>query len=195
MHYDDAGRDQTELTRRHLPRYRRLRFEPGSQAVYSNLNYIVLGAVVEAVSGQSYERYVVEPVLRPPGMERTEFVYTPALAAHEAAGSLPMAHVYTPLLPFLLDLRALVREQQGSLFWLRRMYLDVTPSSGLIGSARDAARLMLAYLEGGKLDGGRVLAPDTVRVMTDEGRVGGRGAGAGRSTCSAASAMPSSRWS
>ena len=130
-------------------------------------------------------------VLRPLGMERTGFVYTPALAAHEAAGSLPVVHVYTPLLPFLLDVRALVRERQGRLLWLRRVYLDATPPSGLIGSARDAARLMLAYLAGGELDGARVLAPETVRAMTYDGHIGGRGLGwavrrAGRAAAPAA---------
>jgi CubicO group peptidase (beta-lactamase class C family) len=177
VHSDDAGRGQTELVKQHLPRYRRLRFEPGSAALYSNLNSMVLGAVIEAVSGQSYEHYVVERVLRPLGMQQTDFVYTPTLAAQEAAGSLPVVHFYTPLLPALLDMRALVRERQGRLFWLRRVYLDATPSSGLIGSARDVARLMLAYLAGGELDGARVLAPDTVRMMTYEGHVGQRGLG------------------
>ena len=177
VHHDAAGRGQTELVRRRLPRYRGLRFAPGSAAVYSNLNYMVLGAVIEAVSGEAYEDYVVERVLRPLGMERTGFVYTPALAAHEAAGSLPVVHLYTPLLPFLLDVRALVRERRGRLLWLRRLYLDATPPSGLIGPAPDAARLMLAYLAGGELDGARVLAPDTVRAMTHEGHIGGRGLG------------------
>lgn len=177
VHYDDAGRDQTELTKHYLPGYKQLRFKPGSQAVYSNLNYMVLGAVIEAVSDQPYERYIVEQVLRPLGMEHTDFLYTPALAAHEAAGSLPVAHFYTPLLPFLLDAGALVRERRGRLIWLQRLYLDVTPSSGLIGSAPDVARLMLAYLEGGALDGSQVLTSEAVRAMTYEGHVGTRGLG------------------
>ena len=177
VHHDDAGRDQTALTRRRLPRYARLRFAPGSRAAYSNLNYMVLGAAIEAVSGLPYERYVRERVLRPLGMGRTDFAYTPPLAAHEAAGSLPVVHRYTPLLPLLLDARALVRERRGRLLWLRRVYPDAAPPSGLLGPAPDAARLLLAYLAGGALDGARVLSPEGVRAMTYEGRVGGRGLG------------------
>jgi len=78
--------------------------------------------------------------------------------------------------PFL-DARALVRRQQGRLLLLERMYLDATPPSGLIGSASDAARLMLAYLGGGELDGTRVLPTAAVRIMTYAGRVGNRGLG------------------
>lgn len=177
VHYDDAGRDQTELVKRHLPDYRRLHFVPGSEAAYSNLNYMVLGALIEGVTGQTYERYVTEQVLRPLGMDRTDFAYTPELSDDEAAGSLPVVHFYTPMLPFLLDAGALVREHQGGLLWLRRVYLDATPPSGLIGPAPDAARLMIAYLEGGEIDGARVLAPESARAMTYEGQVGGRGLG------------------
>lgn len=177
VHHDDSSSDQTELAKRHLPQYKRLRFEPGTSSAYSNLNYLLLGGVIEAASGQSYERYVVEQVLPPIGMERTGFVYTPALAAREAAGSLPVAHLYTPLLPFLLDVGARVRERQGRLFWLQRVYLDTTPPLGLIGSAREAARLMLAYLGGGELDGTRLLSPESVRLMTHESRLGSRGIG------------------
>jgi CubicO group peptidase (beta-lactamase class C family) len=177
VHYDDAARDQTALTERYLRDFKRLRFEPGSDSRYSNFNYMVLGALIEVVSGQSYEAYVVANVLRPLGINETSFLYPSERSADEAAGSLPVVHFYTPMLPFLLDARALIRERQGRLLWFRPMYLDVTPSSGLIGPAHDVARLMLAYLQGGQLDGSRVLRPETVELMTSTSRVGDHGLG------------------
>lgn len=45
-----------------------LQFEPGSQWAYSNSNFIVLGAIVEAVSGQDYFDYVREHIYQPAGM-------------------------------------------------------------------------------------------------------------------------------
>jgi CubicO group peptidase (beta-lactamase class C family) len=177
VHHDADARDQTALARQRLPRSARLRFAPGSRAVYSNLNSMVLGAAIEAASGEPYARDVVERVLRPLGMGRTDVAYTPALATHEAAGSLPVVHRSTPLLPLLLDGRALVRERRGRLLWRRRVYPDATPPSGLIGPAPDAARLLLAYLGGGQLDGARVRPPEGGRAMPDDGGVGGRGPG------------------
>ena len=128
---------------------------------------MLLGAIIETVSGQPYESYVLEHILQPLRMERTGFVYSPELKA-QAAGSLPVLHPYTPLLPFLLDARALVRERRHGMHWLNRMYLDATPSSGLIGSSSDAARLMQAYLDGGELDSERVLPASVVHQMTHE---------------------------
>jgi len=47
-----------------------LNFEPGTQAHYSNIGYILLGAVIEKVSGQSYEQHVRAHVLEPMGITR-----------------------------------------------------------------------------------------------------------------------------
>lgn len=48
-----------------------LQFQPGTRFAYSNSGYVVLGAVVEAVSGRSYYDYVRERVLEPAGMTHT----------------------------------------------------------------------------------------------------------------------------
>jgi CubicO group peptidase (beta-lactamase class C family) len=48
-----------------------LRFAPGTKESYSNAGYIVLGAIVEAVSGQSYDDYVREHIFQPAGMTDT----------------------------------------------------------------------------------------------------------------------------
>jgi CubicO group peptidase (beta-lactamase class C family) len=46
-------------------------FEPGSQWAYSNYGFILLGAVIEAVTGQSYYDYVDEHIYEPAGMTGT----------------------------------------------------------------------------------------------------------------------------
>ena len=49
-----------------------LKFEPGTRHEYSNAGYIVLGLIIEAVSGQDYYAYVREHVFRPAGMADTD---------------------------------------------------------------------------------------------------------------------------
>jgi N-acyl-D-amino-acid deacylase len=48
----------------------RLDFDPGTDEKYSNFGYIVLGEVIEKVSGTTYEKYVHEHVLKPAGIVR-----------------------------------------------------------------------------------------------------------------------------
>jgi D-alanyl-D-alanine carboxypeptidase len=50
---------------------RGLAFEPGKQWDYSNYGFILLGAIVEKVSGQSYYDYVRDHIFTPAGMTRT----------------------------------------------------------------------------------------------------------------------------
>ncbi|MDB4439337.1 beta-lactamase family protein [Planctomicrobium sp.] len=48
---------------------RHLDFEPGERYTYSNFGYCLLGRVVEKISGQTYEEYVQESVLKPLGVK------------------------------------------------------------------------------------------------------------------------------
>jgi D-alanyl-D-alanine carboxypeptidase len=50
---------------------RALRFEPGSRWEYSNYGFVLIGAVIEKVSGESYGDYVREHVFEPAGMTAT----------------------------------------------------------------------------------------------------------------------------
>jgi CubicO group peptidase (beta-lactamase class C family) len=49
-----------------------LAFEPGSQWRYSNVGYLVLGLIIEQISGQSYFEYVKQHVYEPAGMQDTD---------------------------------------------------------------------------------------------------------------------------
>jgi len=49
-----------------------LRFEPGSQFEYSNMGYVLLGAIIEKVSGMTYFDYMQETIFLPLGMIDTD---------------------------------------------------------------------------------------------------------------------------
>lgn len=56
-----------------LFRHRPLEFEPGTSFKYSNSGYILLGKIIEAVSGQSYEAFLHRRILKPAGMLSTGY--------------------------------------------------------------------------------------------------------------------------
>ena len=60
---DEEAVGQTEFLRDNLPGYDELAFEPGAKGVYTNVGYYTLGGLIEQVTGQSYEEYVVDHVL------------------------------------------------------------------------------------------------------------------------------------
>ena len=57
-----------------------LAFYPAARHVYGNLNYIILGLLIEAVSGQSYDEFMTQHVLHPLGLYNT---FTSAQHAYE----------------------------------------------------------------------------------------------------------------
>ena len=69
----DAHRKELRTHSDYIELYgnRGLEFEPGSQWAYSNYGMLLLGVVIEKVTGQSYYGYVQEHVYEPAGMTRT----------------------------------------------------------------------------------------------------------------------------
>ena len=63
-----------------------LLFEPGTQQRYSNAGYIVLGLLVERLSGENYYEYVAEHLYEPAGMTRTAHWAVDSLPANTAIG-------------------------------------------------------------------------------------------------------------
>jgi CubicO group peptidase (beta-lactamase class C family) len=69
----DARRLQLKEHADYLKLYgeRPLEFEPGTQDRYSNYGFVLLGALIEKVTGQSYYDYVREKIFEPAGMRST----------------------------------------------------------------------------------------------------------------------------
>lgn len=52
-----------------------LLFEPGTGRAYSNSGYVVLGGIIEKITGKTYEENVRERILKPLGMLHSAFIY------------------------------------------------------------------------------------------------------------------------
>ncbi len=63
-----------------------LEFEPGTDRRYSNAGYLVLGMVIEELSGKTYYDYVRENVFKPAGMTSTDSYAMDELPANTAVG-------------------------------------------------------------------------------------------------------------
>ncbi len=170
---DQPGRDQHEFAVELLSRNRRLRFPAGTKAVYSNLGYVVVGEVIAAAAGQPYEDYVRAQILEPLSMDHTGFSYGAVLSDDIATGYQLRLSPMTPLFRLMLP-RGIVGESHGRFVAFNRFHVDGPPYGGLLGSARDAARFMAVHLNGGELDGVRLLRPESVDAMQTIQAVGRR---------------------
>jgi CubicO group peptidase (beta-lactamase class C family) len=86
--FQDTPKDKFTTIESHLPLFveKPLLFEPGAKWSYSNAGFIVLGLVIEKVSGESYYAYVREHVFKPAGMINTDNYYIDADVPNLALG-------------------------------------------------------------------------------------------------------------
>jgi len=76
-----SPRDALAIIRRHKPN-----FAPGARTLYSDSNYILLGLVLEKVTGRTVESVITDGIIRPLGLTGTSFPTTPAMPEPYAHG-------------------------------------------------------------------------------------------------------------
>jgi CubicO group peptidase (beta-lactamase class C family) len=86
--YDATPKDRLRRNTDFLPLFAAepLAFEPGSKRQYSNGGYIVLGAIVEKVSGEDYHEYVRKHIYAPAGMTATDSYEADVVVSNLAEG-------------------------------------------------------------------------------------------------------------
>jgi len=63
-----------------------LDFEPGEKWQYSNSGYVLLGHLIEKISGESYQKFVQENIFTPLGMKDSGYDSNSAVIPHRASG-------------------------------------------------------------------------------------------------------------
>ena len=81
-----------------------LEFSPGERWSYTNAGYIVLGYLIEKVSGQPYGTFLRENIFAPLGMNDTGYDHPGTILKHRAAGYWPRRHTYKNAMYFDMSL-------------------------------------------------------------------------------------------
>jgi uncharacterized protein YbbC (DUF1343 family)/CubicO group peptidase (beta-lactamase class C family) len=135
---------------------------PNETFVYSDINFFLLGHIVSRITGEPLDAYTKRVVFDPLGMKETGFnppqSLLPRIAPTErCAGPDPGTPCKRPDAP---PLRGVVHDPTA-----RRMG-GVAGHAGLFSTARDLQRFARMLVNGGQLDGVRVLSAASVRAMT-----------------------------
>jgi len=127
-----------------------LMFEPGTTWEYS-MSTDVLGRVVEVVSGQDLADFIDARISRPLGLRDTGFAATGERAARVAEPQIDPSSGARPPMRNVID--------PGR--W-------ASGGGGAVSTAADYVRFCQMLLNGGELDGTRILAPKTVALMASD---------------------------
>ena len=136
---------------------------PGSYFNYSNLNFGVLGTLVEKVSGQRFDDYCKNNIFQPLGIKGSfnvnhiENIDNVSVLYRKINGFwVPQADNYQGIQPVFTNLDSYVIGDNG---------LRFGPQGGLRVSGPEVAKLFQLFLNGGTLDGIEILESSTVEEM------------------------------
>ena len=135
---------------------RKLDFEPGTQYSYSNTGFVILGRIVEKVSGQPFGKFLAEQILKPLGLNHTLYEPDPNQAG--------IARGYTTFA--LSGPEAATNEARG---W-------IGSAGAIYSTASDLATWDLALITGKVLNSSSFTLMTTPRPLAD-GRISFYGCG------------------
>jgi CubicO group peptidase (beta-lactamase class C family) len=129
-----------------------LAYQPGTTWDYSHATD-VLGRLIEVISGRSLYQFERERLLDPLGMKDTSFYVTDNGKQDRIAEPFPNDRTFGIEADFN-DPRVVQKWESGG--------------GGMLSTAMDYARFLQMLLNGGTLDGKRILSPKTVAYMTSD---------------------------
>lgn len=118
---------------------------PGTEFHYSNLNYAVLGLIIEKVSGVSYGQYVGQEVFDRLGMDHSYSDFALAQANGLATGTITVFGV-----PVSVN---------------QTPFPGLVPDGFLVSTASDMARYVRFQMGDGTFEGRRLLSTETMAIM------------------------------
>jgi CubicO group peptidase (beta-lactamase class C family) len=127
-----------------------LAHQPGTTWDYS-MSTDVLGRIVEVVSGVPFDQFIADRIVKPLRLSDTGF-----FVAEEKAGRVarPQVDPATGKPPPIADVTKRPNWMSGG--------------GGMVSTASDYVRFSQMLLNGGELDGARLLSPHTVALMTSD---------------------------
>ena len=158
-----AAFDRNAFFRAQYAHHSKVTSSPNERFRYSNLGYELLGEVVEAVSGMTYEAYVTTNILERIGIPPSELGFALEPGRH-ALGYHRRASLTYPILGFLIDRKAVLAEHANGWHAFRPYFMNGAAYGGLVGTADGFARYLQALLDAHNA----VLSTDSRRMLFSE---------------------------
>ena len=149
---------------------------PGSQYVYSTVNYVIAARIVEQLTGRSVNRYIKDTLFTPLDMRDSFFIAQPtgdpAIDARIDEGVTAEQRARIATLTLITRDGQLPAEMAGGPGgqWdtLRRGWRYVNPDGGMFSTAPDLLNFLGMLRDGGLYRGRRVLSERIVRLLVED---------------------------
>lgn len=167
---NEYGEDSPDQLERHIATEVKRNFRPGSQFMYSCLNFITLQRILESVTGERLYEYAQRHVFDVLGLQHT--CYFPLMYEPAVGNSDELARLCAPT-EVQADGKPLVAQVHDPI--ARRIMSGNSGNAGVFSNAEDLSVICSAIMNGGALtdkkgrtlESTRILSPATVRMMAE----------------------------
>ncbi len=117
-------------------KYKRVKTKPNEKFFYSNLGYVLLGQLIERISGKKYEQFITDNIISKLGLLPGELGFTITDIANNVTGYQKNRTFMNLLLGFFLDKSKFMDNAEGKWKPFKAFYINGSSYGGLIGTAR-----------------------------------------------------------
>lgn len=139
--------DGNNFFRQIMRKHPKVKSKPNEKFAYTNLGYILLGSLIERVSGMPYEDYVRENILRRLNLKREEIDFTVADSTRRAKGYHQKNSFSYLLLGLFLDVKKYMDKTEGKWKPFKPFYINGAAYGGLVGTPNAFVQYVQALLK------------------------------------------------
>ncbi len=147
-------------------KYHRIKNDPNEKFAYSNLGYVLLGMLIEKLSGQSYTDYVTENIIQRIGIDQAQLDFSIPDPSLHAKGYQKRFSLVNLMLGLLADEKIYVDHIEGKWVSAKNLYVNGVSYGGLIGTGG----AFVSYLQELLKSDNRLLSNESMRLLFTENK-------------------------
>ena len=130
----------------------KLASKPGAKHSYSNIGYLLLGEIIEKVSGEDYRSYIINNIIKKLSLSNDAYLgFVIPDNLNHAHGYLKKWGFLNFVLNFMFDKSKYIEGTYNGWNQFKYFYMNGYPFGGLIGNARGFAKYLQALLKDNQL--------------------------------------------
>ena len=137
-------------------KHKKVKFDPNEKFSYSNIGYVLLGKLIEVISGMNYEDHIHENIIQAIGLSANELRFKITDTDHQAKGYHKYWSISNWIIGWFIDPSRYRDKKEGPWQPFKPLYVNGTAYGGLIGTPK----ALMTYLQ-------ELLTPNC-RLLSDE---------------------------
>lgn len=138
--------------------------KPNDKFSYSNLGYVILGQLIEKISGLTYEQYILESCISKLSIEKNDLTFDITNSKKHAIGYHKKMTFSNLLLGFFIDKSKFMNKTIGKWKSFDNLYVNGASYGGLIGKPKAFVKYVQEFLK----DDSTIISKDLKRVLFEE---------------------------